>query len=132
MISIFIEEWERCILRSIFGHSDTEVWKRSRTNDLFLCRHYHSEGEGLIEIFAYNAKATGLLAFQLSVRGDVLGILKIQPDGRERIVFDRGEGLGDEIWAEEQKLNLFRQLAQVVMDEELAAVRRNFGPTPMR
>ena len=79
-----------------------------------LCRFHHSEGEGLVDIFTRNARSPGLLAFQLSMRGRVLGVLQSQADGTERLVYDRGQGFGDDSWADEQALALFLKLSETI------------------
>ncbi len=118
MIRLFNEEGRHGLLSHIFRDTKTGIWKQNRKSDLFFCQHHHSEGVGLVEIHTRNFHATGLLAFQLSLHGQVLGIVKTHPDGRQRLLFDRGEGLGDREQAEELAIELFSRLAGAVSEEE--------------
>lgn len=48
------------------------------------------------------------------MRGRVLGVLQSQADGTERLVYDRGQGFGDDSWADEQALALFLKLSETI------------------
>lgn len=95
MTEIISKQWARAVLLAWSRASEGNVWRVNRMNQIFLCRFQHSEGEGLIEVFTRHATATGLCAFQFSCAWEILGILRIRPDGPEEIEFDRDAGIGD-------------------------------------
>jgi hypothetical protein len=110
LTEIISKEWERAVLLAHCRVSEGNAWRVNRMNQVFLCRHHHSEGEGLIEVFTRHANAAGISAFQFSCGGEVLGILRIRPNGPEEIEFDRDQGIGDRDQAAERAIAVLRGL----------------------
>lgn len=105
MTEFLKNEWVRAAMGSPRG-----VWRTNGAGQVFLCQFLHADGEGLIEVFTRHSTATGICAVQLSCAGELLGILRIRPDGPEEIEFDRDQGIGDHRRAAERTAELLRGL----------------------
>lgn len=116
MINLFNDDWRQDLLRSAFKENCTKTWIQSQENELFYCERHQAEPE-IIEIITSSPCSAGLLAFQFSAAGRVQGVLMIYPEDRQRIAYDLGEGLGDEIWAEEQALHFLGRLSRALNQE---------------
>lgn len=110
MTQIISDQWGRAVLIARCRKPDGKGWWVNRAGQVFLCQLHHSEGEGLIEVFTRHATATGICALQFSLTGEILGILRIRPNGPEEIEFDRDQGIGNRDQAAEEAIAVLRGL----------------------